>query len=297
MTSWIALALLSGFLMAVVNMIDRYVLTRLVERAVVPLVVLGVVGAGPGLVILALKGSGGLSGLRLLTGLAAGLAFLAMGYFYFRAAQIEEISRVVPLFYLSPVLVAFLAHFFLGERLSFPKYAGMFLILAGAVLLAARRSAGLRLGPAFGLMAAAAAALAAYSLATGYLLRFADFWTVFGLSRLGLFLGTIPVFLKHRRAIKSELSGRRGLKVAALMAGNEGLALAGSLFFTLAASRGPISLVTTLASTQPLFVFVLSLILGVVAPRVFREDVGLPTLALKLGALAAMFAGMILVTS
>ena len=82
MTSWIALALLSGFLMAVVNMIDRYVLTRLVGRAVVPLVVLGVVGAGPGLVILALKGSGGLSGPRLLGGLAAGLAFLAMGYFY-----------------------------------------------------------------------------------------------------------------------------------------------------------------------------------------------------------------------
>jgi transporter family protein len=294
-TPWIAFSLFSGFLMAVVNMIDRYVLTRLVGRAVVPLFVLGVMGFLPGWAILMVKGGLGLAGLHLLLAVGSGLAFLTMGYFYFRAAQVEEISRVVPLFYLSPALVAILAHIFLGEQLAVRKYFGIILILAGAVLLASRWPVKLRLGPAFGLMILAASAMAVYTVATKYLLNYADYWTVFALSRLGMFFGTIPIYLGHRRAIRAELAGRRGLKVAAFMAGNEGLALAGSFFFTWAAARGPISVVTALSSTQPFFVFILSLALVILIPRYFKEDVGLPTLGLKMAAIAVMFSGLIFI--
>ncbi len=293
--SWILLSLLSALLMAVVNLIDKYVLVHLVKSALVPLTVLGAIGLVPSLAILALKGGTGLEGPELLLALGAGLAFLAMGYFYFRAAQVEEISRVVTLYYLSPALVAVIAPFLLGESLTARKYLGIALLIAGAALVSLRWPPAFRRGPAVRLMLAAAAALAAYSLATKVVLSSGDFWTVFALARLGMFLGTIPIALRHRAVLRAEVAGRRGRKVVLFMAGNEVLAMAGAVVFTLAASRGPIAVVNALATTQPFFVLILSLPLTVLRPGLLREERGLAAAALKTAAMIVMFAGLILV--
>jgi bacterial/archaeal transporter family protein len=293
--SWILLSLLSGFIMALVNLIDRYVLTRLVKQAVVPLFVLGLVGLVPGLVILLVKGGPGLSWPHLLLGAAAGIAFLVMGYFYFRAAQIEEISRVVPLFYLAPVLVAVPAFFFLGEHFPSKTYLGILALIAGAVLLSSRRPLGLGFSRAFRLMALASLSLAIYTLLTKYLLTYADYWTVFAVSRVGMALGLVPFAFRHRPELKAALAGRRGAKVACFMTANEVLALAGSLFFTMAAAVGPISLVNALSSTQPFFVFVLSLVLALIWPRLLQEDIGWGVTVFKFLAIALMFWGLVLI--
>ncbi len=293
-SSWVYLSLLSGFLMAVVNLLDRYVLTRLVKRALAPIVVLGVIGLVPGLLVLAVKGRVGLAGAELLLAVGAGLIFLAMAYFYFRAAQVEEISRVVPLFYLSPAMVAILARVLLNENLSGRKYAGIALLVAGAVLISSRWPPGLRRGPAFGFMILAAGALAAYTLATKAVLKSADYWTVFALARLGMFMGITPVVFRNRKELKAELTGRRGGKVVVLMAGNEALAMAGSFVFTLAASRGPISLVNALASTQPFFVLGLTLSLARFWPGLLGEETSRGAVILKIAAILVMFAGVFL---
>lgn len=293
-SSWILLALLSGFLMAAVNVLDRYVLTRLVKTALAPLVVLGFIGLGPALLILAAKGRLGLNGARLLLAVGAGLIFLAMAYFYFRAAQVEEISRVVPLFYLSPALVAILARVLLDESLPGRKYVGLALLVVGTMLISSRWPPGLRRGPAFGFMLLAAAALAAYTLATKAALKFADYWTVFAVARLGMFLGIIPTFCRHRRKLQAEIAGRRGRKMVGLMAGNEALAMAGSFFFTLAASRGPISLVNALSSTQPFFVLSITLVLAHLRPGLLGEETNRWAIIIKIGAILVMFAGLFL---
>jgi drug/metabolite transporter (DMT)-like permease len=291
---WIPLSLLSAFLMAVVALIDRYVLLHLVKSALAPLTVLGLIGLVPSLAILAWKGRTGLDGPGLLLALGAGLAFLAMGYFYFRAAQIEEISRVIPLYYLSPALVAGLAPFLLGERLASGKYLGIGLLILGAALISMRWPPGLRRGAAVRLMLLAAAALAAYSLATKRLLSSSDYWTVFALARLGMFLGIIPIALKHRGVIRAEVSGRPGRRVILFMTGNEVLAMAASLVFTLAASLGPITVVNALTSTQPFFVLGLSLALAVLKPGLLREERGPAAAAVKTVAILIMFAGLVL---
>ena len=293
--SWILLSLLSGLIMAVVNLIDRYVLTRLVKQAVVPLFVLGLVGLVPGLLILLVKGGPGLSWPHLLLGSAAGIAFLIMGYFYFRAAQIEEITRVVPLFYLAPVLVAVLAFLLLGERFPSRTYLGILALIAGAVLISSRRPLRLGFSRAFRLMSLASLSLAIYTLLIKYLLAYADYWTVFAVSRVGMALGLVPFALLHWPELKAALAGRRGAKLAGFMAANEALALAGSLFFTMAAAVGPISLVNALSSTQPFFVFVLSLALALIWPRFLQEDVGWGATVFKFLAIALMFWGLLLI--
>lgn len=69
------------------------------------------------------------------SGAATGLSWLC----YFQALKIGEASRVAPLDKLSVVLVAVFAAIFLGERLDARGWAGVALITAGALLVAARR--------------------------------------------------------------------------------------------------------------------------------------------------------------
>ncbi len=283
--------------MSVVSLVDRHVLTRLVQKAVTPLVILGLIGLVPALVILISRGGPGLSTApQFGLGLAAGLAFLAMGYFYFRAAQVEEISRVVPLLYLSPAIVAVLAGLFLGEHLSGKKYLGLGLLIVGAILISSRTPFRFHRGPALGFMIIAAAFLAGYSLATKSLLRQVDYWTVFAWARIGMFAGIVPVFLRRRGLLRAETSGARGVLVAGLMGVNEVLAMAASFLFTVAAAQGPISLVTALQSTQPFFVLILGLGLALIWPGFLGERTDPRSVALKVGAVATMFVGLYLIS-
>jgi bacterial/archaeal transporter family protein len=69
----------------------------------------------------------------LLSGLATGASWLC----YFRALKLGDAARVAPIDKLSVVLVALFAVVFLGERLSAASWAGVALIAAGAMLVAA----------------------------------------------------------------------------------------------------------------------------------------------------------------
>jgi bacterial/archaeal transporter family protein len=66
------------------------------------------------------------------SGLATGLSWIC----YFRALSMGEASKVAPIDKLSVVFVVLLAWPLLGETITFAKGAGVFLIAAGAIVLA-----------------------------------------------------------------------------------------------------------------------------------------------------------------
>lgn len=68
----------------------------------------------------------------ILSGAATGLSWL----FYFKALQLGDASKVVPIDKLSIVLTLVLAGFLLGEQLSPRVVAGCLLITAGAIVIA-----------------------------------------------------------------------------------------------------------------------------------------------------------------
>lgn len=68
----------------------------------------------------------------ILSGIATGLSWL----FYFRALQLGEASKVVPIDKLSLVLTIILAALFLQEKITLPVLAGSLLMTAGALIIA-----------------------------------------------------------------------------------------------------------------------------------------------------------------
>lgn len=69
-----------------------------------------------------------------LSGLATGLSWVC----YFRALQLGQASQVAPVDKLSVIFAIALAGWFLHEPLTWHHWAGGFLILAGAVILASK---------------------------------------------------------------------------------------------------------------------------------------------------------------
>lgn len=67
-----------------------------------------------------------------LSGLATGLSWL----FYFRALQLGEASKVVPIDKLSLVFTLILAAIFLQEKLTIPVVFGAVLMTGGAIIIA-----------------------------------------------------------------------------------------------------------------------------------------------------------------
>jgi len=68
----------------------------------------------------------------ILSGIATGLSWL----FYFRALQLGEASKVVPIDKLSLVLTILLAAIFLQEKLTLPVIIGSLLMTSGALIIA-----------------------------------------------------------------------------------------------------------------------------------------------------------------
>jgi drug/metabolite transporter (DMT)-like permease len=295
MPHWFVFALLSGLLMAVVNILDKLVLDRWSRHPMVPVLLLGVFNLAPALALLVIRGWPPMSLQQALLILAAGGALLLMTLFYFSAAAREEISRVVPLMFFSPLFVAVLAWAFLDEAFAPRQYFGVAALIAGAVLVSSRLPLNLRMGRAFWLVLLAALSLAVYFVLMKYLLRSFDYWDVFGLTRLGSSVLMLPLFFVYAAELRDTLR-EFGAKVVGLMALDQNIALAANLFVTIAAAAGPITLVNALISTQPFFVLLFALILSRFRPQLYSEETQRATVVQKLAALALMCTGVLLIS-
>ena len=84
---------------------------------------------------------GSISGYTLLFLILSGAATGASWLCYFRALQIGDINRVVPVDKSSTVLTILLALIFLGEGVSLPKAAAVLVIAAGIFLMIEKKDA------------------------------------------------------------------------------------------------------------------------------------------------------------
>lgn len=293
--AWIVFALLSGLLMAVVSLMDKLVVALWSRHPAVPVLLLGMISVLPTTVILFVNGIPVLTLSQWALVLAAGAALLGYAWFYFQAAAVEEISRVVPLLFLGPLFVAGLAVIFLGEIFSIRRYLGVAILIAGAVLISARIPLRIRVSRAFVYMLLSAACVSIQLVITKHLLDFADTWGVFAVTRLAMTLVMLPLFLRYFGDLRDSVKDH-GWKVVWVMTGDQYLALAGSLLIVFAASSGPITLVNALSSVQPFFVLLFSLALSRRRPDLLQEETGRKVVLLKLAAVSLMFIGVLLIT-
>ena len=122
MELWVLFTVLATMLWAVSNIIDKYVLVKWVKEPIVPVIITLITGLVVSLLIYIFHGFSALSYANIGLAFASGIFYIMMIIFYFRAVKIEEISKIVPMFYLAPIFVLILAATFLGEFFTPLKY-------------------------------------------------------------------------------------------------------------------------------------------------------------------------------
>ena len=131
-------------------------------------------------------------------------------------------------------------------------------------------------------------------IASKYALTYISFWNVFWLSALlqsGFF-----ILVSIRPHILRQLSNmQQRTSTIAWLAFNETLALIGIVLVLWALSKGPVSLVSTIAGSRPIFVVIFALILSRISPMFLEWNPGKGKLALRLMAIALIVGGITII--
>ncbi len=295
MAPWILYSLLAAAAAAFSSVIDKMVLSKWMTKPAGSYFVFGAIEALSGLAAFVVLGGPRLPFATAILALGTGAAFALSTLFYFQAINVDEVTRVVPLYNLIPIFTAVFAAAFLGEMFSPLKYLGVFLVIVGALLLTLKRLRGFVPGKGAGWMLLAVVTITASAIISKYLLASADPWTLFAYNKIGTLFATAPAWGKGLPAFRDALR-RHPAPVFVFTFLSEALTSITTIFYLLAASTGFVTLVGALIGTQPFFLLLFSVLFSVYRPDLLREELGGRLILRKIAALFCLFIGVFLIT-
>jgi drug/metabolite transporter (DMT)-like permease len=303
--NWFLIALANPLGHAVVNHLDKYIISRFMKgQAVGALVLMTAIVAAVALPIIFFINPGVLGATTFqqsLTLALNGCLIVVGAIFYFTALESEEASYVVPFFQLVPVFGFFLGYFILGETLGRYQIYGSLLIIVGGVLLSFRLLDGklaiprkiiyLMLGSSFfyALNAVIFKSIASHQ-------GFVDslFWDMAGKFIFGIVL--FIIIAPFRRSFINVIKINRW-PIISLSFFTEALSLVAEIALILAVLYAPVALVQAVGGLQPLFVLVLGVIITVFLSKYGRESLDRATLLQKTIGIVIMVGGSFLLAA
>lgn len=216
---------------------------------------------------------------------------------YFKALSMEEVSRVVPLDNLATIFVAVLAFFFLGEIFTVSKYVGIMFLVVGATTISLKKNGGkkLFLTPATLFIILECAIYGVSSTLSKFALLSIDFWSFFFWSSAGGLSVTFSTLAwKSVRKNFTELIKMK-TKHLTIVFISQMVLFVTTIFWLVAASLGPISLVVAMGTLSPFFVFLYTIILSIFIPKILEEEVSKSIVLVKLFSITLIVTGVWLV--
>ncbi len=210
----------------------------------------------------------------------------------------EQIGRVVPVSQTSPVFAAILGVIFLGEHLEWWGWAAILLVVSGAAIASAEPRELLRGGfRKVYLWVVLAAAL--IGIAQVLLKISSDeigVWHNMSLRGIGLFT-TLAVPVLRPSVVKDLGIFITQKKTAIPVLIIEGLGpILGNGFLLLAIANGPVSLVSALLGTRPIFILIITLLFAPIAKRALNEQFTRSDIITKSISTAAVVSGVVIIS-
>ena len=290
-------AIISAAIMGMVSIIDSHLISKRMPSLWAYLFPVGILHLGFALTILSLYPlPKEVSAIPIIVAFASGIVRSTGLLLMLRAMRFEEISRIVPVIHTFPIFVAILAVPLLGEALGYMQWLSIFITVSGAVLISARRAAGgqrARLRKSFATLMGSSLLLGIANTASKYALDYISFWNISSVN--AMCLGAIFLLLSGRTRILKELRDMRYRSQAlALVTLNEGVALVGIILSFWAMEQGPVSLVSTIMSIRPFFVFIYALALSRLYPAALEERLSKDIAILKVVSIGLILGGVTL---
>ena len=115
---WVFFSISAALFWSIANIIDKTVLTKWVRKPLIPIIITGVIWLVLGIIVYLVNGFSYLSPFNIILVILTGIFTILLYLFYFKAIQIQEVSRIVPLSYLSQLFILILAPVFGGENMT-----------------------------------------------------------------------------------------------------------------------------------------------------------------------------------
>lgn len=298
MNSWLLFSILAPLGWGLSNVIDSVVRRHLIQDDLISTWFLGIIRIPLVLILVFIFGltvphnTG-----TVIWMIGASFFWMFPFIFYYKAIAFEEPSRVALLLESLPVFTAVVAYFAIGEVLSEHQLIAFLLILLGNILASVKKFAGVwKFSRALWLILIGTGF---WAISDVFFKKFepgfSTFWQAFivysaGESFFSLILTGMPSVRKKIGHFLGKLKPRDWI----LILFNQLLGMGASLAFAYALTLGKASLTAVVIGLQPLFVFIIGLVLVYFIPRVMREEVSRKILLMKGASLVLIIAGLIM---
>lgn len=302
--TWFLIALIGPILWAIVNHIDKYLLSSRFEGSNIgALMIFSTLQCGfivlPILFIVNHQiFSVPIGDIFLLIIIGVLSIFAIMPYMY--ALDEEEASVVIPLFQLIPIWGYFFSFIMLGESLNWLQILGCAFIIFGSAVITLEEDIDEKIvfkKKVIWLMLLSTILFAFYEtlfkfVATDYGFVLSSFWEYVGVLIMGIIF---YLFVKNYRESFISLLKTQGSKIISLNIGSESLTIIGNIATNFALMIAPVALVLTVSGVQPLFVFIIGVILTFFFPKIYSEKLSKKHIAQKLISITIIIIGSIFI--
>ncbi len=289
---WLLFAMTGYFFYALTNIISKTVVTKHIRNIFIYTVIVSFFGLIP-LCLIPFYGLTVPELPQLIISLVAGMLWIYALLPFYKALQIEEMSRVVPIWRFVPFFVLIFSFIFIGERLFPYDIAAFALLFLGGILISVKKlKENLTISKAFYWMLLSAFLFGITHTMEKYVFMNQSYLDGFILIRLGGFLAGVSILV---------LTGQRGdffnswrtinTKIKYAILGYGFLQFVGIAFINFAMSLGPVSLVTATGGFQTFFVLILAIILSHKLPHILKEEISKGIISQKIIAILLLILG------
>ncbi len=295
--SWITLAVLSALVLAIVNILDGHFISRRLPGVRIYLMLVGIMILFFSIILTLL--------FPLTPGIPGRILAIAVLSCFIRVSGVLimlfmlskiEVSRVVPVVYSYPVFVAILAIPLLGEHLVQVEWLAIIMVVAGTIILSFQRtetSSSIQIKP-FVLLLGSSLLLALADISSKYVLDTLAFQQLVWLNSWVLSLACLAIGVRKFTFRQfGELQNKPGL--LSFIFCNELIALGSNWLLLQAIQKGPVSLVSTISATRPVFVLLYAIILSRFLPGFLIWQQGLAMIVIKVMATVMIVGGIAII--
>ena len=291
--NWVFLVIIASAMWGIGNIIDQALRKRHIKDSVTLTIYFGLSGILL-LSILLFKKMMVLDIIDILILLFTGAIWIVSALLYVHSISIEEVSRVIPLWELSPIFVLIMAFLFLGERLTQQQLLAFFLIFVGCLLISVRQIKGLfTFSKAFFPMLLSGFIFAVSNIILKFMYSRIDVWTALVWLGVGEVMCSLIIlsFKKYRTNFMKSIKSIKP-KIAGVVAVNESMATLGRVMYNYALLIGPTSLVYALSGTQSVFVFLYATLFSFFLPKIIKEEINKKVILPKIIAIILILIGL-----
>ncbi len=291
---WIIPALTAPFINAVNNFLDKYLVSGAIKNPKVLPVYLAVFSFFVGTAVWAGFGFFRPS-IFALFGIASGITTVVAAIAYFKLMSQKDVSEMIFYIGLTTPFILILSYIFLGERISASQLAGFALILLAVALISFKKEeARFKLTKTLALILTVDGMWALGAVLMKFAINENSFIHSISYEGWGMALGGIGLYAFSSEIKKSFGKDIIELKKSAIFAigANQLFSYCGKMIEYFAYSIGPVALVSVVGGTQTFYCIFLAVVLTLMFPLTFKENISKDGLLKKIIAAIILMAGL-----